>query len=449
MPPTGPITRRRFLRSSALAATGAAVGSAMVLRAADASRPVNVAFLGLGERAKALLPECLAHGGNVVALCDPDVRQLAAPAAKVGSPRVYDDYRKLLREAKDIDALVIATPDHWHAPLCRAALRAGKHVYCEKPLTRTIGEARELRALARRSAVVTQLGNQGSAFATLRRSIELVQAGVLGRVTEVHTWMKASASGSPPDPAGADPIPDGFNWDLWLGPAPVRPFKERLYHPGRWRSWYDFGSGRLGDFACHGFNLPVRALGLGYPDRIEFTAPRTSPDRYFGGSNVRLHFPARGALAPVTLYWHDGEGGVPPARLEPLLAIYKKPPPSGCMLVGERGFIHATIWGENAIIQLAGEARPRGVLEHEATRNVPVTLPRTTNHMAEWLQACQGRGQTFSDFETGGHLTEISLVGALALRVGRDIAWDGEKMRIPGTNDAAVLVHAEDRKQWL
>jgi hypothetical protein len=449
MKPPHRFTRRKFLRSSALAAAGAAVAPSLVLRAAEASRPVNVAFLGLGERAKALLPECLAHGGHVVALCDPDERQLAAPAALAGSPRVYDDYRKLLREAKDIDAVVIATPDHWHAPLCRAAMRAGKHVYCEKPLTRTIGEARELRVLARRSPVVTQLGNQGSAFATLRRSVELAQAGALGQITEVHTWMKAVPPSNPADPVDADPIPAGFNWDLWLGPAPVRPYKERLYHPGRWRNWYDFGSGRLGDFACHGFNLPMRALELGHPDRIEFEAPRVSHQRYFSGTNVRLHFPARGRLAPVTLYWHDGESGVPAARLEPLLAVYKKPPFSGCLLVGERGFIYATIWGENAIIQLAGEPRPRGVLEHEATKDVPVTLPRTANHMAEWLQACRGRGRTFSDFEVGGHLTELSLVGALALRVGRAIDWDGERMRVPGADDAAAFVHAEDRKQWL
>ncbi len=449
MKPPYRFSRRGFLRSSALASAAIAVGPARILRAAEAARPVNVAFLGLGERAKALLPECLSRGGNVVALCDPDARQLAAPAALAGSPRLYDDYRKLLREAKDIDAIVIATPDHWHAPLCRAALRAGKHVYCEKPLTRTIGEARELRTLARRSTVATQLGNQGSAFATLRRSIELVKAGALGQIAEVHTWMKASTSPASPDPTGADPIPAELNWDLWLGPAPVRPYKERLYHPARWRYWYDFGSGRLGDFACHGFNLPMRALDLGHPERVDFDAPQVSSHRYYSGSNVRLHFPARGRLAPVTLHWHDGEGTVPAALIAPLLAVYKKQPPSGCLLVGERGFIYATIWGENAIIQLAGEPRPRGVLEHEATKDVPTTLPRTGNHMEEWLQACLGRGRTFSDFEIGGRLTEISLVGALALRTGRAIAWDGEKMRIPGASETAAFVHSEDRKFWL
>jgi predicted dehydrogenase len=449
MKPIRGLTRRTFLRSSALAVAGAAAGPGLNLLAAEASRPVNVAFLGLGERAKALLPECLAHGGRVVALCDPDERQLVAPAALAGSPRVYDDYRKLLREAQDIEAVVIATPDHWHAPLCRAAMRAGKHVYCEKPLTRTIGEARELRALVRRSPVVTQLGNQGSATASLRRCIELVQAGVLGQVREVHTWIRAGNATAAAEPTGEDPVPAGFNWDLWLGPAPLRPYKEKLYHPLRWRYWYDFGSGRLGDFACHGFNLPQRALGLGHPQRVEFEAARVSTTRYFSGSDVRLFFPARGRLAPVTLHWHDGLGTVPPALLEPVTAGQKNPPFSGCLLVGERGYIHATIWGEKAVLQLKGEPRPRGVMEHEAAQAVAVTLPRTENHMREWLEACQGRGQTFSDFEIGGHLTEISLVGALALRLRRAIDWDGEKMRVPGANDAAAFVRTPDREKWL
>jgi predicted dehydrogenase len=354
-----------------------------------------------------------------------------------------------LREAKDIDAVVIATPDHWHAPLCRAAMRAGKHVYCEKPLTRTLGEARELRALARRSPVVTQLGNQGSASVSLRRSVELVQAGLLGQVREVHTWIRASGTAAAAEPTGEDPVPAGFNWDLWLGPAQPRPYKEKLYHPVRWRNWYDFGSGRLGDFACHGFNLPQRALALGHPQRVEFDAARVSASRYFSGSDVRLLFPARERLAPVTLHWHDGLGTVPPALLEPLMVGQKNPPFSGCLLVGERGYLHATIWGEKAVLQLKGESRPRGVLEHEAAQAVPVSLPRTENHMAEWLEACRGHGRTFSDFEVGGHLTELSLVGALALRVGRAIDWDGEKMRIPGADDAAAFVHAQDRQQWL
>jgi predicted dehydrogenase len=449
MPPLRRLPRRRFLQSSAIALAATAVGATRTVRAASTTRPVHVAFIGLGRRAESLLPECLAYGGKVVALCDPDERQLVGPAAQVGAPRLYDDYRTLLRESKDIDAVVIATPDHWHAPLCRAALRAGKHVYCEKPLTRTIAEARELQALARRSPVVTQLGNQGSAFATLRRSIELVRAGALGRISEVHTWMKAGTANPAHDPAGADPIPAGFNWDLWLGPAPVRPYREGVYHPARWRYWYDFGSGRLGDFGCHGFNLPMRALDLVHPERIEFDAPHVSPHRYISGTGVRLHFPARGRLAPLVLHWHDGEGTVPSSRLDPLLAVYKKTPPSGCLLVGERGFIHATIWGENAVIQLNGETRPRGVLEHEATKHVPVSLPRVANHMEEWLHACLGRGRTFSDFEVGGRLTEISLAGTIALRVGRAVAWDGAKMCIPGLTAADRLVRNEDRPQWL
>lgn len=451
------ISRRDLIKAGTGGMCALALGAPAVLAARAERNKPRIAFIGLGGRgSKAVLPDCLQHGGKVVALCDVDRRQLEAASrivteAGLKPPRLYEDYRKLLDQGAEIDAVVIATPDHWHAPLCTAFIKAGKHVYCEKPLTRTIGEARALRELARSSPVVTQLGNQGSAFATLRRSVELVKAGVLGQVRDAHAWI-----GSPPmralaaaDIEGEDPAPQGFKWDFWLGPAKPRPYKTKIYHPGSWRRWYDFGSGRLGDFGCHGFNLPMRALDLAHPERVEFDAERAGGNAYPLSARVRLHFARRGELDPMTIHWHDGVYRPDEKIMNELLAVYKKPPFSGCMLLGENGWIYATCWGENAIIKLKDEARPRGVLDHEATRSIEQSLPRTANHMLEWLQACQGQGKTFSDFDTGGRLTELSLAGVLALRLGRAIAWDGDKMAVAGAPEAERLIHEPWRKRWM
>lgn len=446
----GGMTRREFL-------AGAAAGlGVLACRRADGAESrrdaVRVAMVGLGNRSKSLLSECLQYGADVMALCDVDASMLPDPAKRVtaagGTPRLCGDYRELLN-AGDFDAVVIATPDHWHAPLCEAFMRAGKHVFCEKPLTRTVGEARRLRELARRSPVVTQMGNQGSSYDTLRRSVELVKAGALGEVREAHVWFTSQKPRAEMEFEGEDPVPDGFDWDFWQGPALPRPYKSVIYHPSKWRQWWDFGSGTLGDFGCHGFNLPMRALDLGYPDRVEFVTAEPHKDRYVSGSRVTFHFPGRGALAPLAMHWYDG-GEVPPGGIvSDLTAVFGKPPWSGSMLVGEKGTIYADCWGAKAIIRLEGEERFRGVLDHEATRDVPVTLPRTENHMAEWLGACAGRGKTFSDFDAGGRLTEITLAGVLALRLGRAIEWDGERLAVRGAPEAGAMIHPEYRRDWV
>jgi predicted dehydrogenase len=449
-----PFTRRRFLGRSALAVAGALTLRAPAARAAATKQGLRVAFVGTGNRSHALLQECLQYGGNIVALCDVDERQLAAPVKITGKkgvkPRLLSDYRKLLDDASSFDAVVIATPDHWHAPLCRAFMQAGKHVYCEKPLTRTVGEARALRELARKSKVVTQLGNQGSAAPTLRRSVEIIQAGALGKVHEAHIWFTGSRPTTvAPNMQVADPVPAGFDWDFWCGPSPLRPYKEGIFHPRNWRRWWAFGSGTLGDFGCHGFNLPMRALDLSWPDRVEVELVEPSSERYLQGIHTRLHFPARGALAPFTLHWYDGDRALPTDALNDVLAVYKQPPQTGCLLIGDGGTLYADVWGKGGVLKLRGEPRLHGVLTHEATKNIPQSLPRTENHMDEWLQACLGRGKTFSDFDTGGKLTEIVLANALAVRLGRAIAWQGETMTVAGAPEAGKFIHPDYRTKWL
>jgi predicted dehydrogenase len=438
----------------------AAVGGPLAMRSGVASTAansrLNVALVGCGGQGRGDMSGLLStNGANLVALCDPDAEMIARARndlVKSGGDAVkeYEDYRRLLDDAARIDAVLIATPDHWHAPLCKAFIKAGKHVYCEKPLTRTIGEARELRDLARASKVVTQMGNQGSSSEALRRCAELIRAGVLGKVRAVYQWgIHGFARDGNAD--GEDPIPTGLNWDLWVGPSAVRPYKKGVYHPASWRGWYDFGNGSLADFCCHDINLPMRALDLGYPERIVLNVnPRNPWEQTPGKAAVEFHFPARGDLPPVTLYWQGG--GKPPAEVLAPLESPKadtKEEPSGVMIVGEKGCIHTDHWGFSGQVRLEGEGRMSDVLHHEATKDLPAVLPRTRGHGHEWLDACRGDGKTFSDFETGGKLTEIGLAGVLALRVGKDLEWDGEKMEATNAPEAARFVHAEYRKKWL
>ncbi len=302
---------------------GAAPGSTA------ANNRLNLAVVGCGSQGTGDMHGLIGCGVNVVALCDPDEAQIANARRSdrnqkaTRSAESYQDYRKLLDDSASFDAVLIATPDHWHAPLCKAFMKAGKHVYCEKPLTHSVSEARELRELARASKVVTQMGNQGSASASMRRCTELVRAGALGQVREIYHWGigVAANEGSAP---GEDPVPAGFNWDLWVGPSTMRPFKKD-YHPRTWRHWFDFGNGGLADFWCHAINLPLRALDLGYPERL---VTNVSDGKLAQGkAAVEYHFPARGSLAPLTIYW-QGDGRPAAAILQPLAdaALNNGPP---------------------------------------------------------------------------------------------------------------------------
>lgn len=450
-------SRRDFLKSSAVAVGATAFGGPLLLRAAPSSTAanskLNLAVVGCGGQGRGDMKGMLSNGANLVALCDPDAAQIAKARGDAKGPageaaKAYEDYRKLLDDAASFDAVLIATPDHWHAPLCKAFMKAGKHVYCEKPLTRTLAEARELRELARTSKVVTQMGNQGSASPSLRRCTEIIRAGALGSIREIYHWG-VGVTAKEGSAEGEDPVPEGLNWDLWLGPAALRPYKKDVYHPFRWRGWFDLGSGGLGDIACHAINLPMRALDLGYPERIgiNYENGKQTP----GKAAVEFHFPARGPLPPLVLHW-QGDGKPPADFIQPLVDTYKAKnagAPEGIMIVGEKGCIYTSHWNTGGLIKLNGEERMTDVLRHEGTKEIAESLPRTKGHSQEWLDACRGEGKVFSDFETGGRLTEIALAGVVGLRVGHSIQWDGEKMEAKDAPEAAKFIRSESRPKWL
>jgi predicted dehydrogenase len=451
-------SRRGFLAASTAALSAATLSQPLVLLGTTAAstagnNKVNLALVGCGGQGRGDLCGLLPCGANLVALCDPDAAQiekaradaLRSGGAATKNAKALDDYRKLLDNAASFDAVLIGTPDHWHAPLCRAFMKIGKHIYCEKPLTHSVAEARELRELARGGKVVTQMGNQGSASASLRRCTEIIQAGTLGQIREIYHWgigVTANEGSAP----GEDPVPSGFNWDLWVGPSAMRHFKKDVYHPFRWRGWFDFGNGGLADFCCHAINLPMRALDLGYPGRLVLNMKdgKQTADK----PALEFHFPARGKLVPLTLYW-QGNGKPPAAVIQPLVDVYKDKVPGGMMIVGEKGCIYTSHWNTGGLIRLEGEPHLKDVLHHAATKDIPESLPRSKGHGQEWIDACRGEGQTFSDFDIGGKLTEIGLAGVVAIRTGKSLDWDGEKMQATNAPEAAKFVRTEYRTKWL
>ena len=452
--PLLPVNRRSFLKATG-AAAGALALPAQLARAANPSldRRLNVAFIGMGGQIQGHVAKLLQLGHNVIAFCDVDARQIASSKMRhgdaVAKAAEYGDYRLLLEKEKSVDAVVIATPDHWHSPVCRAAMKAGKHVYCEKPLTHTIGEARALRELAKASQVVTQTGNQGSASANLRRSMELIAAGLFGQITEIHVWHPAHSWPSGVGrPTGSDPVPAGLDWDFWQGPAPERPFKAGSYHPVNWRGWYDFGNGSLGDFCCHAFNLPVRALDLDYPTRIEISGTELGRESYAKACTVRYHFPARGARGPVKLNFYTGGDLPPEASTAGLRESVGSLPSTGCLMIGDKGQLGSGLWNSDCSIRLNGDKRFVNQIQHAAAKQVPLSIPRVEGHMEEWVDACLGGPKVFSDFDFGGHLTEIGLAGVVALRLQQSIDWDGPGMKVPGMPEADPFIRREERAKY-
>jgi hypothetical protein len=467
------ISRREFLGTTL--AVGAAVASvpfflpAKTVGASASANKLNLAVIGVGGRGHgALLPELLRLGDqcNVVALCDVDPGMISRAKEYVAKNvensgdaiarfNTYHDYRKLLDQEKTLDGVIIAVGNRWHVPMSTAFMKAGKHVYCEKPLGLGISELRELRELTRKSKnVVTQIGAQGAASSSFRRSIEIIQAGVLGQVREVHCWTTRDCPASEKRPAGEDPVPAGFNWDFWLGPSPYRPFKQGIYHSGlsNWCRWFDFGDGTVADMGIHSFNLAVRALELESPTRVEAKIPEPVLETYVSKGRFRFDFATKGKRSAVSLFWYDGEDALPPSEVtQGLLPTFESVPQHGCVYIAEKGILWTDPWGQSGCVRLAGESTLRGVLDHEACKSVPVTLPRVANqnHMSEWLSACKQGTATFSDFDIGGRVTEICLTGTLALRLGGSIEYDGAAMKVKGAPEADVLIHKPQRTQWF
>lgn len=444
------VNRRSFL--------AAAAAAPLILPRSTfaASRKLNIAFIGMGGQVQGHVRRTLQEKHNVVAFCDVDPNQIARSKARhkdaVAAVKEYADYRTLIEKERSLDAVVIATPDHWHAPICSAAIRAGLHVFCEKPLTHTVAEARALRQLCRKSKGVTQTGNQGSASPNLRRSIELIQAGFFGQISNVHVWHPAHGwPNGVSRPDGEDPKPQGMNWDFWCGPSPTRPYKNGIYHPAKWRGWYDFGNGSIGDFCCHSFNMPVRALNLGYPTRVEIGGVRNAGlESYASAVTHTFRFAAEGDRAAVNLIYYTGGDDMPPKELlDQLVGTFGKVPRVGAIVEGEKGLLSAGLWNSQCYVKMEGDSKFLGHGSHPEAKKIAQTLPRVRGHFQEWTDAILNGGKTFAPFEFGGHLTEIGLAGTVALRLQRSIDWDGEAMKVKGTPEADALVRKQNRTEWL
>jgi len=460
------LSRRRFLYYSALASAAAttfpAIGKPKPHMPGSGVK-LRIGCVGAGGKGSSDIQHC--SGEEIVAICDADENQAVEARKAHPNAKFYQDWRDMLdKEDKNIDAITVSIPDHLHAMVASAGIKLGKHVYCQKPLTQTVYEARYLRKLAKDYKVVTQMGNQGSSEDGLRRAVEVVQAGVIGPIKQIHVWTNRPIwPQGITRPPGEDPVPPNFKWDLWLGPAPVRPFKKDVYHPFKWRGWFDFGTGALGDMACHTSNMPFRAAKLGYPKLVELVDhSELNPDTYPKTAKIRFVFPPREGLPETEFFWYDGnpeDKSVPPLRPNPDLTkdireMMDKVPDSGCLLIGEKGQLFSPDdYGARFFVKLNDEKELKNGKDHEALKSVPETLPR--NHLAkdtdakqhlEWIEACKGGPTPYSQFEIAAYLTEIILLGCVALRVGKKLEWDGPKMRATNAPEAAHFVKRTYRK---
>ncbi len=470
------ISRRKFLYFSALAAGAVALPgyAASKPRRLSPNDKLNIGVVGVSGKGSSDTNACA--GENIIALCDVDEKVAAGPRAKYPNARFYKDFRKMLEKEKSLDAVVVSTPDHLHATIAAMAIRMGKHVYCQKPLTQTIYEARLLRGLAREYKVATQMGNQGSAEDGLRRAVEVVQAGLIGNVRQVHVWTNRPIwPQGMQRPAGQDSIPPTFDWDLWLGPAPWRPFKAEwpegqepepprkggrsrrgVYHPFNWRGWQDFGTGALGDMACHTANMPFRALKLGYPTEVEAECSAINMESYPKSSRIRFEFPARENLPALTFWWYDGGRKPVPELTADIKEMLDRVPDSGCLLLGDKGQLFSgQDYGARFSVKLKDDKELIDAASHEAVKAIPQAIPRNAfegsgdlRHHLEWIAACKGVKPGYSDFDIAAYLTEIILLGCVAVRVGRKLEWDGPKMVARNEPEAARFIRREPRKGW-
>jgi len=426
------VPRRDFLKATGagLAALSGGVWSQLAAaESTSANGKLNVACIGTANRAAADVEGV--QGEKIVALCDVDKNYLDRAAARFPDARTYADYRELIdKEADKIDAVVVGTADHNHAPATIRAIRAGKHVYCEKPLTHTVQECRIVAEAAKKHNVATQLGTQIHAEPNYRRVVEIIQAGTIGDVTEVHVWVGKGWGGGDRPEGGQEPPPN-LNWDLWLGPAPFRPFWPGRYHPAQWRRWWDFGQGTLGDMACHYMDLPFWALKLRHPTSCEAEGPPVHPETCPLGLVVRYEFPARESLPPVRLTWYDGS-------LIPREVAGERVPGSGVMFVGSAGKMYAdyTKYRLFPADKFADFQPP------------PQTIPPSIGHHAEWIKACKDGSPTTCNFDYSGALTEAVLLGNVAYRTGQKLQWDAQQLRATNCSAADKYIRKEYRPGW-
>ncbi len=441
------ITRRGFLRAGAVAAVATAGGCASAPRFRKPGDRLRMAFIGSGGRGGANLKEFYDLGEQVVALCDVDGGRLERSAKSVRERcpdvRTYQDYRELLDKERDLDAVVVSTPDHMHGAAAIAAMRKGCHVYVEKPLVRTVWEVRRFDEVARACGVMTQMGNNGNGSDGQRRQIEILLSGVLGEIREVHVntdrpiWPQGLDR-----PEGSDPVPPELAWDCWLGVAPERPFKKDVYHAFKWRGWFDFGTGAMGDIACHAMSPFFRGLRLS--EVVSAETVKTTPcfkETYPCATTVRVRVRAEGQQRPVDVYWYDGKTAPGNEVCAKAVAMWGRMP-GGLTVIGSKGTIC------NDKLCLEGESKFVGVSQHEATREIPVTLPRVKGHHWEFAEAVRGGARPFSHIDHSVPLTELVLLGCISQQVPGELKWDARRGRFTNSAAANALLRPHVRDGW-
>lgn len=431
------ISRRSFIK-------GAAIGGASFLFLRDsrmafgypANEKLNVAAIGIGGKGSSNVGG-VAKTENIVGLCDTRTGIMDADKKLFPDAKLFPDFRVMLDKMhKEIDAVIVSTPDHTHAPAAVMAMKYGKHVYCEKPLTYSIYEARVMRDTARKYKVATQMGNQGTASSGLREAVEIIRSGAIGNVYEIHVW-----SNRPVWPQGmqrpneVDKIPDELMWDLWLGPAPYRPYNS-AYEPFKWRGWKDFGTGAIGDMGCHTLNMAFMALNLTNPIAVEAEVFEATEEAYPKRSIITYSFPKRGDLRSLRLKWYDGSLK-PPADV-----LYGRDlPGSGLVLIGDKGRLFSPDdYGSQ--YELLPEDNFIDFKKPEQT------LPRSPGHHQEWIRACKGGEPAMSNFDYASALTETLLLGNLAVLTGEPIYWDPENLKAINCPKADCYISRPYRKGW-
>ncbi len=447
------ITRREFMGRSAAAAAGLMIVPRHVLGGRGYQAPSDLLDIGcVGAWGRGAGDIAGVSTENIVAICDVDDEMTARllkskentpeQQAKYGKARIYRDFRDMLDKEKSLDAVVVATPDHTHAVIAMAAIKRGKHVYVEKPLTHTVMEARRLAQEAKKAGIVSQMGNQGHAKEGARLLNEWIWDGAIGPVEEAHVWTNR-----PIWPQGIEApteipsCPSALDWDLWLGPAPRRPYHP-AFHPFAWRGWWDFGTGAVGDMGAHLIDQPFWALKLGAPKTVQASSTKFNADSYPVAEMITYEFPARGQMPPVKLIWYDG--GLTPPRPEVLeKGLMLGDEGGGCLFVGKSGSLICGTYGES----------PRLLPEKlmKAYKRPEKTIPRSPGIHEEWIAAIKAGKKSMTDFSYSGPLTEMMLLGNIALKVQKDkvvLQWDAEKMEFPNFPEANRYLHTEYRAGW-
>jgi predicted dehydrogenase len=442
-------SRRRFLQAAGSTAATLTILKAGSARTYSANETLNIVAIGAGGRAAGDIQEVASQ--NIVGLCDVDQARAADMFNRFPKARKFKDYRVMLQEmASQIDAVIVGTPDHHHFHASMAAIRLGKHVYCEKPLTHSVWEARELTLAARAAGVATQMGNQAQATEQTRIVQEFVMDNAIGQIREAHIWTDRPSRGLFDEywpqgvsrPTDAATVPASLDWDLWLGPAPERPY-HAAYLPAKWRGWWDFGTGALGDIACHYFDPVFRALKLGAPTSVEASSTRVNTETYPVGAMITYQFPARGEMAPVKLVWYDG--GLRPPR-PAAIKQGDEMGTNGLMLVGDDDAVLMSDWNS---WRMYPEERARQY------GTPPVKLPRSVGHHQEWIEACKGGSPAGSNFDWAGPMTETILLGNVALRsqlredlTRTKLEWDAAKLAFTNYSEANQFLRREYRNGW-